>query len=141
MKKRTQRQPKSQGPKKKQLSAAAIAAVAPPRAIVTADSAPPVAPAANVAPATPAATTPASSIGKGVWSVQVGSFASAANAKKIMRELAGKGYAVYTVQAGHGAHTQHKVRIGPEADRAAAERILAKLKGDGHTGAIVAPVE
>jgi cell division septation protein DedD len=71
----------------------------------------------------------------------VGSFAHAANAKKIMRELAGKGYAVYTVQAGHGARAQHKVRIGPAADRAAAERILAKLKGDGHTGAIVAPVE
>jgi cell division septation protein DedD len=46
---------------------------------------------------------------------------------------------VYTVQSGQGKHTQHKVRIGPEADRAAAERILAKLKSDGHTGAVVAP--
>jgi DedD protein len=99
-----------------------------------------IAPAA-AAPALPveAAPTVPAPIEKGAWAVQVGSFANAANAKKIMRELAEKGYAVYTVQAGHGKHLQHKVRIGPEADRAAAEQILSKLKDDGHTGAVVAP--
>jgi DedD protein len=71
--------------------------------------------------------------------VQLGSFASAQNANKLLRELTAQGYSAYIVESRSGGRMQHKVRIGPEADRGAAERILVKLRADGHSGALVAP--
>jgi DedD protein len=73
------------------------------------------------------------------WAVQLGSFVSAQNANKLLHELSRRGYSAYIVESRSGGHLQHKVRVGPAADRAAAERILVKLRSDGHSGALVAP--
>jgi DedD protein len=73
------------------------------------------------------------------WALQVGSFASRDNADKLARELKARGLSAYVVSSGSGATLRHKVRIGPLADRTAAERLLAKLKTQKYSPSIVVP--
>jgi DedD protein len=73
------------------------------------------------------------------WSVQLGSFASRANADNLVRQLKGQGFAVYVVSGGSGAATRHRVRVGPLPDRDAAERTAAKLKTLGHASSLMSP--
>ncbi len=72
---------------------------------------------------------------KGGWSIQLGSFASRANADKLARTLHGKGIRVYVSTQGG----KHRVRAGPFADRTAADRAAAKLKSQGQSVSIIAP--
>jgi DedD protein len=73
------------------------------------------------------------------WSVQLGSFASRANADNLVRQLKGQGFTVYVLSGGSGAATRHRVRVGPLADREAAERTAAKLKTLGHASSLMSP--
>jgi DedD protein len=72
------------------------------------------------------------------WAVQLGSFASRVNADNLVRQLKGQG-PTYVLSSGKGTELRYKVRVGPVADRAAAERLRLKLAKDGHTGSLVAP--
>ena len=72
---------------------------------------------------------------KGGWSIQLGSFASGANADKLARTLRGKGIRVYVSAQGG----KHRVRAGPFPDRPAADRAAAKLKAQGQSVSIIAP--
>jgi DedD protein len=119
-------------------------AAAPPVAVPP--SAPPAAPAAVAAPAAPPAAahveTPASSpisAKPGAWAVQLGSFASRANADKLSRDLKTQGFPVYVLTGGAGSTLRYRVRIGPLSDREAAQRTAAKLKSLGHVSSMVAP--
>jgi cell division septation protein DedD len=71
--------------------------------------------------------------------VQLGSFASRANADKLMRQLKSQGFAVYVAPGGSGASVRYRVRVGPMADRTAAAQAVAKLKSLGHTASFVPP--
>jgi DedD protein len=71
--------------------------------------------------------------------VQLGSFASRANADNLVRQLKGQGFAVYVVSGGSGAAARHRVRVGPLPDRDAAERTAAKLKTLGHASSLMSP--
>jgi DedD protein len=73
------------------------------------------------------------------WAVQLGSFASRANADKLMRQLKAQGFSVYIVSGGSGPSLRYRVRIGPMADRGAATQVLAKLKSAGQAASLVAP--
>jgi DedD protein len=73
------------------------------------------------------------------WAVQLGSFASHANADKLVRQVKAQGFSVYIVPGGSGASLRYRVRIGPMADRGAALQALAKLKSAGQTASLVAP--
>ena len=73
------------------------------------------------------------------WAVQLGSFASKANAERLMRRLQGLGGSFYVVAGGSGSALRYRVRMGPLADRSAAERALARLKAQGHPATIVTP--
>lgn len=73
------------------------------------------------------------------WSLQLGSFASRANADNLVRQLKGQGFAVYVLSGGSGAATRHRVRVGPLPDRDAAERTAAKLKALGHASSLMSP--
>jgi DedD protein len=73
------------------------------------------------------------------WSVQLGSFASRANADNLVHRLKAQGFAAYILTGGSGAATRHRVRVGPLADRGTAERSAAKLKTLGHSSSLVAP--
>jgi DedD protein len=107
-------------------------------------------PAAEVAaPAAPAATLPAgvplespaqSPISAAhAWAVQLGSFVSRANAENLVHQLKGQGLSVYMSPSGSGQSLRYRVRIGPLADREAAERTVAKVKALGHVSTIMAP--
>jgi DedD protein len=89
------------------------------------------------APTTPAAVAkPAAAHG---WAVQLGSFASRANADKLARQVKGQGFSVFVLPGGSGAAQRYRVRIGPLADHTAATQTEAKLKALGHVGAVVPP--
>jgi DedD protein len=86
-------------------------------------------PAARVA----AAESPA---GAG-WAVQAGVFANRDNAERLARQLKGKGFAASVSESAGKGKRLWRVRIGPEADRAAAVALGAKLRAAGQSGAVV----
>ena len=88
-------------------------------------------------PTSVSAAKPAAA-GRG-WAVQLGSFASHANADKLVRQLKAKGFAVYVLSGGSGASLRYRVRVGPMADRGAASQAVTKLKSLGHIGSLVPP--
>jgi DedD protein len=96
------------------------------------------APAPRLAPVESAAPSPTST-GHGSWSVQLGSFASRANADNLTRQVKAQGFSVFVLPGGSGASARYRVRVGPLGDRQSAERIAAKLKSLGHVGSLVAP--
>jgi DedD protein len=121
---------------------AETAAAAPLPAAEAASAAP--AAIATVTPAAPAAiesaaSPPISKAGTAHWAVQLGSFANRANADNLVHQLKAQGFAVYVLSGGSGAATRHRVRVGPLADRDAAERTAGKLKSLGHTSSLVSP--
>jgi DedD protein len=97
---------------------------------------------ATVAPTTlkPVETAAPSPISaRANWAVQLGSFASRANADNLSRQLKGQGFSVYVLPGGSRASVRYRVRVGPLADRDSAERTAAKLKSIGHVSSLVAP--
>jgi DedD protein len=111
----------------------------------TSTSAPPVRPASpgsgsleTAAPAPISASAKTAMAGR-AWAVQLGSFASHANADKLQRQLKAQGFPVYVVSGGSGASVRYRVRIGPMADRAGAAQAVAKLKSLGQAASVVPP--
>jgi DedD protein len=100
-------------------------------------------PPAKSAPAHTAAVESAAlsptSVAHGSWSVQLGSFASRANADNLTRQVKGQGFTVFVLPGGSGNAARYRVRVGPLADRESAERTAAKLKSLGHAGSLVSP--
>ncbi len=94
---------------------------------------PPSPPEAETAPvakavAPPAAKTPPPPAAKpGSLLVQVGAFNDEATAKSLASRLARKGYAAFVFNAPSGP-LPHKVRVGPLADKAEADKVMARLK-------------
>jgi DedD protein len=107
------------------------AAPVPPKASPTPLETPP-------QPPTSAATAAKPPAGQN-WAVQLGSFASHANAEKLVHQLKSQGFPVYVLSGGSGASARYRVRVGPMADRGSATQALAKLKAAGHAGALVSP--
>jgi DedD protein len=117
----------------------ASSAQAPPSA--PAEATPPkteAPPSALESPSSPPISASSDAARRG-WSLQLGSFASRENADKIVHQLKARGFPVYVVSSGSGTSARHKVRIGPIADRAAAERLATKLKAQKFSPAIVPP--
>jgi DedD protein len=105
-------------------------------------AAPPTAAPATDAPTTlkPVETAAQSPISaRANWAVQLGSFASRANADNLSRQLKGEGFSVYVLPGGSSTSVRYRVRVGPLADRDSAERVAAKLKSIGHGSSLVAP--
>lgn len=93
-------------------------------------------PPATVAPRPAAAPKPTMDQGASGWVVQLGSFATRANAEKLVGALRGKGYRAFTLPYTSGGRTLHRVRVGPEQDRARADALARRLKGDGYPGTV-----
>jgi DedD protein len=104
-------------------------------------SAAPAAPAtvakATAAPPQAAPTPPKPAAGSGKWAVQVGAFSSAASARKLVGELQRDGFAAYEAPLRRSGKTLHRVRVGPEADKAAADKLSARLKNRGLPATVV----
>jgi DedD protein len=74
------------------------------------------------------------------WAVQLGSFASRANAERLIHQLqAHGGSSLYVSASGSGSSLRYRVRMGPLPDRGAAERAAARLRAGGHPSTLVAP--
>ena len=73
----------------------------------------------------------------GMWAVQLGSFSNQQNAERLAADLRKEGYAAFLSQLSSGSKQLHRVRIGPQKDRASAEAVAAKLQGAGHSGQVV----
>ncbi len=84
----------------------------------------------------PAVTQPAAST-TGMWAVQLGSFSNKENAEKLAADLRKQGYAAFLSQLSTDAGQLHRVRIGPQKDRASAEAMAGRLAKVGHKGQVV----
>jgi DedD protein len=82
-------------------------------------------------PAKPTAST------TGMWAVQLGSFSKKENAEKLAADLRKQGYAAFLSQLQSSAGELHRVRIGPQKDRASAEAMAARLLKANHKGQVV----
>jgi DedD protein len=71
---------------------------------------------------------PAAAPVRGGLAVQVGAFGSAATARKLADQLNGDGFSAYVAPLAKGGKTLYRVRVGPVADRAAADKLAAQLK-------------
>jgi len=92
--------------------------------------------AAQPEPKPEPAAQPAATAG-GAWAVQVGAFGSLETARGMVRDLAGAGYRAYIAPVTRGGKTLHRVRVGPEAERASAEQIAKRLKARGLPATVV----
>lgn len=84
----------------------------------------------------PPAAAPATST-TGMWAVQLGSFSSQENAERLATSLRDQGYAAFLSQLKTNSGALHRVRVGPQKDRASAEEIALQLGKSGHKGQVV----
>jgi DedD protein len=121
-------------------------AAAPPPAVRNEPVAPPptgpsrpvaATPVPHASATLPPAASPAAASGTGAYVVQLGSFASRANAERLAKQVHGLGYPV-SVSRGNTGRRLYRVQVGPAHDRAAAEQMAAKLTAQGHAGTVVA---
>jgi len=87
---------------------------------------------ASPPPAAPPVATPVSAAVPAPegWLVQLASFSSAANAEELRQRLQAKGYRVTVVALKQEGQPIFRVRIGPEAQRAAAEGLRERVAHD-----------
>jgi DedD protein len=102
-----------------------------------ATAAPTVAKTSEVVAKTPS-TTPRAATDSGQWAVQVGAFGSVATANKLISELRRDGFTAFEAPLNRSGKTLHRVRVGPEADKASADRLSARLKARGLPATVVA---
>ena len=84
-------------------------------------------PAADVAASPPPPPAPVSATAE-QWTVQLGSFASRDNAEGLLRRMAADGVKGFILPLEEGGKTSFRVRAGPVAGRAAAERLRRQLE-------------
>jgi DedD protein len=91
-------------------------------------------PAVAAAPgsASPAAAEPTA------WAVQLGAFSSRSKADGMVANLRARGYPAFVLEYRAGGQLLHRVRVGPEQDRARAAAIAERLRNDGFQ-TVVAP--
>jgi DedD protein len=97
-------------------------------------------PQARPAPAAPQSTPPPGAAprpGAGGWAVQVGAFGSVATANDMVRRLQADGYHAFVAPTQRSGKTLHRVRVGPEAQKAGAERLAGQLKAKGLPATVV----
>jgi DedD protein len=94
------------------------------------------APARETSPAPIASSSPVPT-SRG-WAVQAGSFASKATADGLARDLSKSGQNAFVMPVKSGTSTLYRVRVGPFADRAAANDALRGVKERVANAAVVA---
>jgi DedD protein len=103
--------------------------------------APPPEPAAAVASAAGVerpAPTPREPGEQPAWAVQLGAFSTREKAEGLVADLRRRGYSAFVLEYRAGGQVLHRVRVGPEQDRARAVAIAERLRKDGFQP-VVAP--
>jgi DedD protein len=92
------------------------------------------------APVTPKTVEPArpASAPQAAWAVQLGAFSSRSKADGLVARLRSRGYSAFVLEYRAGGQLLHRVRVGPEQDRARAVAIAERLRSDGFQP-VVAP--
>jgi cell division septation protein DedD len=75
----------------------------------------------------------------GGWGVQLGVFASKENADRLAVEVRVKGFKASVSPVTSGKRKLYRVRVGPAADKSAAQDLQSKLKAAGRPGGTVVP--
>ena len=70
------------------------------------------------------------------WAVQLGSFASRDNARRLAGEVSAKGYETYLLPLQRDGRTLYRVRVGPRPSREAAEKLAGELAKAGFKGQV-----
>ncbi len=118
--------PKPHDLSKPLVRAVAAARAAPPKA--AGETKPPVAPQLVSVPATVAG-----------WTVQLGSFASDLNARKLVDKLKAAGYRAYSEPRLEQRVTVFKVRVGPMPGKAEAERLRQRIEAQFEARGMLVP--
>ena len=93
--------------------------------------------AAAAAPAPSGKTeTPAQADGSN-WVVQLGSFSSEDNAKRLAAQLKAKGYQSFVTRYAGPDQVLHRVRVGPAGTREQADALAQRLAGQGQVTKVV----
>ncbi|MGB5249095.1 MAG: SPOR domain-containing protein [Gammaproteobacteria bacterium] len=74
----------------------------------------------------------------GDWAVQIGSFSSEENAMRLQSQLKAAGFSTFRTRLVADGRTMHRVRVGPVADRSAADALASRLGKAGYPGRVVA---
>ena len=72
-----------------------------------------------------------------MWAVQLGSFSSEANANRLAAELKRKGFGAFLSRVPGSSGELLRVRVGPQANRPAAEAMAERLRAAGYRGQVV----
>ena len=88
-------------------------------------------------PETAPEAEPATRSTTGMWAVQLGSFSNEANAERLAADLRQQGFAAFLSKLETEQGELHRVRVGPQRDREAAETMLARLERAGQKGQVV----
>lgn len=72
------------------------------------------------------------------YAVQIGVFSTMASIKQLQQKLSAQGYKSYTEKLSTDSGEKMRLRAGPFASRAEAEKAAAKIKGAGMAGMVVA---
>ncbi len=75
----------------------------------------------------------------GGWGVQLGVFASKENADRLALDVRTKGFKASVSAFTSGKRKLYRVRVGPAADKSAAQELQSKLKAAGRPGGAVVP--
>lgn len=94
-----------------------------PASVVSLDGAPRASAATGGTTPSPA---PAAAASTG-YAVQLGAFRSESDAQALVSQIRGAGFPVFSERVQTANGTLHRVRVGPELDRAAAERLKTRL--------------
>jgi len=77
--------------------------------------------------------------GTASWTVQLGTFSSRENAVRLVRSVKSHGFSASIGEVTRNGHPLFRVRVGSERDRAAAQKLLARLRATGEKGGEVVP--
>ena len=70
------------------------------------------------------------------WAVQLGAFSAQKTAQQMVDELRGRGYPAFIIEYRADGRVLHRVRVGPEQDRARVDALAARLAKDGYKGTV-----
>jgi DedD protein len=118
------------------LSQGTVAATAPAQT-ASVDDTPAVSRVTAPASHAPPSADPVDSRNSGQWSVQLGSFGDAANAKRLASRVGAYGYEAAVSDVKASGKVMHRVRIGPYATRGEAEAVTSSLSVHGFVAQVV----
>lgn len=73
----------------------------------------------------------------GMWAVQLGSFSDQKNADRLAADLRKQGFAAFLSDLPTESGKLHRVRVGPQKDRASADAMAERLQKAGHDGKVL----